>query len=78
LGRLTDLDLRNNELTALPKTIASLQNLTHLDLRGNRLTSVPEGIRELPGLEKLDLRWNKLRAPGWLEALERRGCAVLL
>jgi hypothetical protein len=40
---------------------------------------LPSTLAELPKLEKLDLRWNTLDAiPGWVEDLERRGCAVLL
>ncbi|HEX2623583.1 MAG TPA: leucine-rich repeat domain-containing protein, partial [Phototrophicaceae bacterium] len=66
-------------LTALPESLASLQNLTHLDLRNNQLLALPAALADLPHLKKLDLRWNKLRVlPDWLKYLEQRGCVVLM
>ena len=40
--KLTDLNLRGNELLSLPKSLRSLSNLQHLDIRDNNLKSLSE------------------------------------
>ncbi|MCP4701781.1 MAG: GTPase, partial [Gammaproteobacteria bacterium] len=49
LQNLTQLDLRGNQLSALPAEITRLQNLTQLDLRENQLSALPAEITRLPG-----------------------------
>lgn len=41
-GGLTDLNLRDTQLTSLPPEITKLTNLTSLYLRGNQLPIPPE------------------------------------
>jgi len=55
----THLDLRSNQLTALPCTIVRLTALTSLDLRQNQLTVLPDEIGNLTALETLNLERNK-------------------
>lgn len=58
-------------------TLGNLQSLRLLDLRDNCLASLPPSIQKLVHLEKLDVSLNKgLALPGWLKALEHRGCTV--
>jgi len=47
-GRLTGLELSYNEITILPESLGSLDNLTYLYIRYNQLTSLPESICNLP------------------------------
>ncbi|NUO80023.1 leucine-rich repeat domain-containing protein [candidate division KSB1 bacterium] len=67
LPHLTLLDLRDNQLTALPESMPHLQSLTRLDLSSraieqdrNQLTTLPESFGELRKLITLDLSGNKL------------------
>ncbi len=46
LQELTRLDLSENELTHIPKTITTLNNLRELFVRGNRLISPPQEVAE--------------------------------
>ncbi|ELA42515.1 uncharacterized protein VICG_00614 [Vittaforma corneae ATCC 50505] len=65
IGRLVNLeklDLKGNNLKALPPEIGELKNLQHLDLRNNKLESLPPEIEELKNLQHLDLGDNKLKA----------------
>ena len=58
----TSLDLRSNQLTALPAEIKDLTNLRRLDLRSNQLTTLPAEIKHLTKLTWLDLASNQLTA----------------
>jgi len=56
----TTLDLRGNQLTAIPEAIGKLTNLTELRLDNNQLTTVPEAIGKLTNLNTLYLDNNQL------------------
>lgn len=56
----SELDLRNNRLTALPPGIEKLTNLTSLALWNNLLTKVPPEIGMLVNLTSLNLLNNQL------------------
>ena len=62
LRLLTDLDLHDNAIGALPDDVFDgLLVLETLDLSKNELTTLPEGVFDnLTHLEELDLRWNEL------------------
>ena len=81
-GTLRELDLGENQLTALPESIGALVGLEKLDLCGNQLTALPESIVALTALKTLHLRGNPLTKPqspaveAWLAALQRGGCTV--
>jgi hypothetical protein len=57
---LTELNLNENALTALPDSIGKLTNLTKLRLFNNELTALPESIGALTALTLIQLRQNKL------------------
>ena len=61
-GRVTGLDLFNNQLTgSIPSSLRSLTNLTSLLLFDNQLTgSIPSSLGSLTNLEGLNLRHNQL------------------
>ncbi|TFG02670.1 MAG: hypothetical protein EU542_04410 [Promethearchaeota archaeon] len=78
--RIEELDLYDNDITALPKNINLLKSLRRLILPNNNLTSLPENFKELHELKLLDLSWNNLKnLPDWidsfiaLESLNLRG-----
>ena len=81
-GTLRVLDLRENQLTALPESIGALVGLEKLHLHYNKLTALPESIVALTALTWLDLRNNPLTKPqspaveAWLAALKDGGCDV--
>ena len=58
----TSLDLRSNQLTALPAEIKDLSNLIWLYLEDNQLTALPAEIKYLTNLTSLNLRSNQLTA----------------
>lgn len=58
----TELDLSENQLTALPSEIGHLTKLQKLDLIGNQLTALPPEIGQLANLRFLDLSDNQLTA----------------
>ncbi len=60
LLQLTQLYLRDNQLTTLPESIGNLTLLTELDLDNNQLTSLPESIGNLTQLTGLALHDNQL------------------
>ena len=63
IGQLADLqqlDLRYNQLTALPPEIGQLGRLERLYLRSNQLKVLPAEIGELAGLQQFYLRSNQL------------------
>ena len=61
-GRVTELDLEENELTgSIPPELGDLENLTVLSLYGNGLTgSIPPELGDLENLTGLDLAVNGL------------------
>ena len=61
-GRVTELDLRNNQLTGeIPVELAQLTQLESLALGSNRLkVEIPEELGQLSRLQRLDLRNNQL------------------
>ena len=60
LGRLTYLDLSDNELVSLSEKINQLQNLIVLNLGNNQLANLPKTISQLHNLAHLDLSNNRL------------------
>ena len=62
-GRVTELDLRNNQLTGeIPVELAQLAQLESLALGSNRLKGeIPEELGQLSRLQRLDLRNNQLK-----------------
>ncbi|MFF4415240.1 COR domain-containing protein, partial [Streptosporangium sp. NPDC001559] len=64
---LTDLNISNNQLAALPEGMAALTGLTDLNISNNQLAALPEGMAALTGLTDLNISNNKLRViPDWL------------
>lgn len=65
LGKLidvTDFDLSENRITALPPTICNLKLLTKLDIHSNQLINLPESFGDLTNLTYVDLHANKLNS----------------
>ncbi|PRP75101.1 leucine-rich repeat-containing protein [Planoprotostelium fungivorum] len=62
LSSLTDLSMRDNAITKLPKNIGQFHKLQRLDLGGNHLSLVPEGLNSLSSLKILILSENRLCA----------------
>lgn len=60
LTTLTELNLHNNKLSALPVTICQLSSLTKLYASFNQITEFPAELTVLPQLLNLDLSHNKL------------------
>lgn len=56
----TELNLRGEDLTALPPEIAQLSSLQSLDLGSNQLMAMPSEIGQLTNLQSLDLSRNQL------------------
>jgi len=56
------LNIRHNQLTALPDSIGGLATLQTLLLDNNQLAALPEGIGALSALQTLRLRNNQLTA----------------
>lgn len=56
------VDLSGQQLTAIPESILSQQDITSLNLSNNQLTTLPEGIRNLKNLEILNLENNRLES----------------
>lgn len=57
------LDLRDNQLTDIPKTIQNHQTLTHLLLQNNKLISLPYELGSVATLKILQLNGNPLTFP---------------
>jgi len=60
LSNLTQLVLRNNQITVIPEAIGQLSNLTQLDLGDNQITVIPEAIGQLSNLTQLNLIFNQI------------------
>ncbi|KOB58161.1 Uncharacterized protein OBRU01_25490, partial [Operophtera brumata] len=63
LPSLMYLDLRDNQLTDIPKTIQNHPTLTHLLLQNNKLTSLPYELGSVATLKVLQLNGNPLTFP---------------
>lgn len=77
MASLERLELQNNRLTALPKTIAQLSELTYLDLKGNQLESIADDVIAMTkgyiGLSENPLR----QLPQTLKARHRAAASKL-
>jgi len=72
LTLLTQLDLGDNLLAALPDQMSRLTQLQYLNISGNQLASVPAGIEQMTGLTQLNLAGNQLaELPDALGGLSR-------
>ncbi|XP_023696226.2 leucine-rich repeat-containing protein 40 [Paramormyrops kingsleyae] len=60
LAALVVLDVHDNQLTSLPKTIGELQQLQKLNLSHNKLRELPEQLWSLTNLRSLQLQQNVL------------------
>nr|NGX39878.1 hypothetical protein [Chlamydiota bacterium] len=54
------LDLKGNQLSALPVSFGQLSSLVELDLSANQLSALPDSIGKLSSLVGLDLSANQL------------------
>lgn len=61
LPKMRSLNLSNNYIQYLPKTIGQLKQLEHLNLNHNRLEQLPSGFKNLENLFELKLTNNKFR-----------------
>jgi hypothetical protein len=57
---ITDLDLRNKNLTKLPESIGQLTQLRRLIVSDNQLEKLPDSISQLSNLKYLDIMGNPL------------------
>ncbi|MEA5479232.1 COR domain-containing protein [Pseudanabaena galeata UHCC 0370] len=60
LNSLEILDLSNNKIDKLPRSIGNLLNLKSLDISSNKIQSIPREILELPKLQWINLDNNPL------------------
>ena len=60
LYNLRELELKNNQLTEIPKELGNLTELETLILNGNKLTEIPKELGNLTNLKYLYLYNNKL------------------
>ena len=60
LQTLTDLDLSENQLAALPESLGQLTELQSLYIAGNQFTVLPEGVAALASLVEIDAANNRL------------------
>lgn len=68
--RLNLLDLRSNNLPALPSFIRDCAAITTLKLDGNQLTILPSGIGKMPALRELSASQNNLKfLPGSMKMM---------
>lgn len=56
--KITNLDLKNNRIAAIPKSIKTLKSLSKLNLEGNRLSSLITELTEL-NLDHLNIKSNR-------------------
>ncbi len=59
--RVRKVNVRGQDLTALPESLAQFRNVRSLDASHNALTNLPKSFRQLEALQHLDLRFNQLR-----------------
>lgn len=60
-SEVTDIYLKENLISRVPKEIYKLENLESLYLSGNDITELPEEISKLRCLKCLDVSGNRLR-----------------
>ena len=60
LFQLTELDISDRKLTALPESLGQLPNLEWLECSDNQLQALPKSLAQLPKLKRLDARGNPL------------------
>ncbi|TPP62466.1 Leucine-rich repeat-containing protein 40 [Fasciola gigantica] len=60
LNTLTQIDLRDNQLTSFPDEVDQLTELRVLNLSANKLRTLPAGLTRLRGLTHLDVSNNQL------------------
>ncbi|KGL89264.1 Protein LAP2, partial [Charadrius vociferus] len=72
LTKLQILELRENQLKILPKTMSRLTQLERLDLGSNEFTEVPEVLEQLSGLKEFWMDGNRLTLiPGFIGTLKQ-------
>uniref|UniRef100_A0A8C7LCN8 Erbb2 interacting protein n=1 Tax=Oncorhynchus kisutch TaxID=8019 RepID=A0A8C7LCN8_ONCKI len=72
LTKLQILELRENQLKMLPKSMHKLTQLERLDLGSNEFTEVPEVLEQLTGIKELWMDGNRLTfLPGMLGTLKQ-------
>ncbi|XP_036266635.1 erbin isoform X4 [Pipistrellus kuhlii] len=72
LTKLQILELRENQLKMLPKTMNRLTQLERLDLGSNEFTEVPEVLEQLSGLKEFWMDGNRLTfIPGFIGSLKQ-------
>uniref|UniRef100_A0A8C7A5K2 Erbb2 interacting protein n=1 Tax=Nothoprocta perdicaria TaxID=30464 RepID=A0A8C7A5K2_NOTPE len=72
LTKLQILELRENQLKLLPKTMSRLTQLERLDLGSNEFTEVPEVLEQLSGLKEFWMDGNRLTLiPGFIGTLKQ-------
>ncbi|XP_077860909.1 erbin isoform X1 [Macaca mulatta] len=72
LTKLQILELRENQLKMLPKTMNRLTQLERLDLGSNEFTEVPEVLEQLSGLKEFWMDANRLTfIPGFIGSLKQ-------
>uniref|UniRef100_A0A673CDL7 Erbb2 interacting protein n=1 Tax=Sphaeramia orbicularis TaxID=375764 RepID=A0A673CDL7_9TELE len=72
LTKLQILELRENQLKMLPKSMQKLTQLERLDLGSNEFTEVPEVLEQLTGIKELWMDGNRLTfLPGMLGMLKQ-------
>lgn len=75
LTHMTSLSLANNQLTALPDSLAKLLHLKELDISNNQMTELPDVIRRITGLRGLYVYGNILEIlPEWIGDLNELDC----
>ncbi|TFF88011.1 MAG: leucine-rich repeat domain-containing protein, partial [Promethearchaeota archaeon] len=55
------INLSNNLIEKIPKSLEGLENLTHLDLSFNKIKEIPKIINQLTNLKYLNLKSNRLK-----------------
>ena len=60
LAKLETLDVSNNRLTELPRSLAAMAALKVLRAAGNRLHAVPRELGDMAGLQVLDVSGNSI------------------
>lgn len=55
------INLTNNELTRIPKSIRRCKHLKSLNLEGNQIRHIPRWIMQLDSLEEITLNFNRLK-----------------
>ncbi|KAJ1653825.1 cysteinyl-tRNA synthetase [Dispira simplex] len=62
LPALQQVEIDNNHLTALPRSVGQLQRLRYLSSTNNKLKTLPSDLALLPNLEVLDVHSNDIKS----------------